>query len=116
MKNLVRMAFSAVILLGIATFLIPAPTSLAASPDGGKTVTVFCKPGWRGTAVGVYGGVGFEASCNNGRGQQRLTGTVGTTYSIRMGVESSTVGVDCFFSGDAAQVNEACAEVRLSIR
>jgi hypothetical protein len=32
-----------------------------------------------------------------------------------MGVESSSVGVDCAFSGDSATVSENCAVVQLRI-
>ena len=80
-----------------------------------KFVWMTCRPGWRGSAGGVYGGEGFFVSCNRGRGLARLTGAVGTTYSIRMGVESPSTGLDCFFSGDSATVNESCGAVPLTI-
>lgn len=75
-----------------------------------------CKPGWRGSVGGQYGGVSFTLGCDNGRASTVLNGTVGTTYSARMGVESDTAAYDCFFSGDAVVVQESCADVRLSIR
>ena len=65
--------------------------------------------------MGQYGGVGFEVSCRNGRGHERLTGAAGTGYSVRVGVEGS-IGADCFYSGDAATVDETCAAVRLTVR
>jgi hypothetical protein len=89
----------------------------AARPDSSsKRVVIACKPGWRGGAGGTYGGVPFDVSCDNGRGHVTLDGTVGTAYSVRMGVESSSTGADCFFSGDSPTVSETCVEVRLTIR
>jgi hypothetical protein len=100
--------------LAVLTLLPPAPpTEAAAVPS--KTAVLACQPGWRGTAVGQYGGVAFEVSCRNGRGHERLTGMTGTAYSIRVGVEGS-VAADCFYSGDAEAISESCAEVTLSIR
>jgi len=99
--------------------VIPAAVIVlaAAAPTRSvKTATLVCKPGWRGQAVGQYGGVGFAVSCNNGRGTERIAGTAGSAYAVRMGVESDAVGVDCAFSGDAPTVHETCAEVRLTIR
>ena len=89
----------------------------AARPERSvKRVVIACKPGWRGGAGGTYGNVPFDVNCSNGRGQTMIDGTVGTAYSIRMGVESSSTGADCFFSGDSPTVNVTCVEVSLSIR
>ena len=88
----------------------------AAPPDGSKKVQIACKPGWRGGAGGSYGGVPFSISCDNGRSTQMLSGTVGTAYSFRMGVENASGAFDCFFSGDSRNVSETCVEVRLTIR
>lgn len=86
-------------------------------PDGStKSAAVACKAGWRGTAVGEYGGVGFSVSCNNDKVETVLTGVEGTAYSIRMGAENLMTGVDCFFSGDARRVRESCGNVTLTIR
>src|SRR5262245_42150106 len=74
-----------------------------------KVVTLDCNHDWRASAVGQYGGVGFALSCFNGRSRQRLDGTTGTAYSVRIGAENDQVGLDCFFSGDSATVNEMCA-------
>lgn len=92
-----------------------AAVIFAGKPANVKTVTLTCSPGWRASAGGQYGGVGFTIDCQNGRGTRRLVGTTGTTYSVRMGVESDAVGGDCFYSGDAQAVNETCLQVRLSI-
>jgi len=81
-----------------------------------KTATLACTPGWRGQAVGQYGGVGFSVACNNGRGTDRIVGPVGTAYAMRMGVESDTGAADCAFSGDSPTVDVSCAQVRLTIR
>ena len=115
MKTLVRLTLALSLAAGAAALWLPAPDAVAAPPDV-KTVILDCDKGWRGSAVGTYGGVSFGVSCNNGRGQQRLTGTVGTAYSARVGAESDAVAVDCAFSGDANAVNETCAGVRLQIR
>ena len=109
------------VLLGLAVafgagLMTLTADSEAAPPDRAKKVQLVCKPGWRGTAVGEYGGVGFGLSCDNGRATTRLTGTVGTAYSVRMGVESQSSAFDCFFTGDSRIVNETCADVRLTIR
>ena len=113
---MVRMLVLSAVVVGGVALLATMSTADAAPPSGEtKVVTILCQPGWRGTAVGAYGGVSFGVSCNNGRGNERIRGVVGTAYSIRMGVESSSVGVDCAFSGDSATVSEACAEVALRI-
>lgn len=88
-----------------------------ARPTDVKTVTLICQPGWNAGAGGQYGGVGFDVHCDNGRGTARLRGVTGTTYSVRMGVESDTIAADCAFTGDAATVSETCAGVvQLSIQ
>jgi len=74
-----------------------------------KVVTLDCNHDWRASAVGQYGGVGFALSCFNGRSRQRLDGVSGTLYSVRIGAENDEVGLDCFFNGDSAVVNEMCA-------
>ena len=99
----------------IALLAVALPVLVAAAPAV-KTATLQCTPGWRGQAVGQYGGVGFSVGCNNGRGNERILGSVGTAWSLRMGVESDAVGVDCAQSGDSATVDFSCAEVRLTIR
>lgn len=93
-----------------AAALISAPSSNveAAPPDGVKTVTLICERGVRASAQGLYGGVGFSVDCNNGRGHDRLTGVSGTTYSTRIGAETSSTGIDCFFTGDAETVSVSC--------
>lgn len=93
-------------------------SGLQAAPPArsSKRVVLDCGHGWRAGAGGSFGGVPFDLTCNNGRAQAILEGTVGTAYSIRVGVESSSVGADCFFSGDSATVSESCVDVRLSIR
>ncbi len=100
----------------LAVVLGAAFLAQAAPPDGSKKIQIACKPGWRAGAGGSYGGVPFSVSCDNGRSTQMLDGTVGTAYSVRMGVESESTGYDCVFSGDSATVNETCVEVRLTIR
>lgn len=117
-----RYAFVGVVGLAMVVGLAALGSTLQAAPGGNrpdrstKTAQIACRPGWRGSSGGVYGGVGFSVSCNNGKGQTHLTGVTGTAYSVRMGVESLTGAVDCFFTGDAANVRESCAEVTLTIR
>jgi hypothetical protein len=94
-----------------------AAVIFAGRPTDVKTVTLICQPGWHAGAGGQYGGVAFDVSCNNGRGNVRLRGVSGTTYSVRMGVESDSTAADCAFSGDAAVVSQTCAGVvQLSIQ
>jgi len=108
---------AAVLAGGLA--LVPAP---AAAPGGtpgprtGKVVELVCRPGWRASAAGNYGGVGFGLACNNGRARVSIEESGLTSYSVRIGVESDSAGFDCFFTGDAQTVNETCAEVMLRIR
>jgi hypothetical protein len=97
-----------------AVLAVAALATRAAAPDT-KTIVLECQPGWRATAVGQYGGVGFEVSCRNGRGHERLVGAVGTTYSVRVGVEGD-VAADCFYPGDSPTVDVSCAVVRLTVR
>jgi hypothetical protein len=101
----------------LALVLLAFPLLAAAPPRSVKTATLQCMPGWRGQAVGVYGGVGFSVACNNGRGNERILGTAGTAWSFRMGIESDAVGADCAQSGDSATVDFTCAgAVQLTIR
>lgn len=117
MKIVVRTVILA-LAAALAVLLLAPPTAVQAVPPdpSTKTVQVDCRNGWSGGAVGQYGGVSFGVACNNGRGKVRLQGTSGTAYSIRMGAESDTVALDCFFTGDSANVNESCGEVRLTVR
>lgn len=87
----------------------------AASPRDTRKVTIICKPGWRGGAVGRYGDQDFAVSCENGRAVQHLRGVTSTAYSARMGVESDELAADCFFTGDEQAVAESCVQVRLHI-
>jgi hypothetical protein len=81
-----------------------------------KIVELDCKNGYRGSAGGAYGGVPFSISCNYDRQSIEIGGVSGTDYSVRMGVETFTTAFDCFFSGSAGQVREACAKVTLIVR
>ena len=101
----------------ILAFAVPVePAPVGGGPGATKIVELICKPGWRAGAGGQYGGVPFDVTCNNGRGRARVTGFSGSTYTVRMGVEGSSIALDCFFSGDSATVNETCGVVGLSIR
>ena len=100
-----------------AVALLPAAAPQAAPRDKTtKIVKLTCKNGWRGTALGEYGGVPLSISCNYDRATTTLSGTAGTAYVIRVGVETFGGAVDCFFPGDSPRVNESCGGVRLSIR
>jgi hypothetical protein len=105
-------------IVALALGSLALTTGLQAAPPirSSKRVVIDCQHGWRGGAGGSYGGVAFDVNCNNGRAQAVLDETVGTAYSIRMGVESASVGADCFYSGDAANVSVSCIDVRLTIR
>lgn len=117
MSNLSRTMLVAGAVLVAGGFFVTALRSEAAPPDrDSKFVQIACKPGWRGSAAGQYGGVSFGVACDNGRGTTRIDGVVGTSYSVRMGVENATGAFDCFFTGDAQVVNESCVDVRLMIR
>lgn len=111
-------AVAASIVIGL-TALVP---SLPAAPGGNpgppstRIVELLCRPGWRASAAGSYGGVGFGIACDNGRARVTIEDTGLTDYSVRVGVESDTTAFDCFFSGDSNVVNESCADVRLRIR
>jgi hypothetical protein len=108
---------AAVVVAGLLATSLP-DLQAAAPPDGSqKTAILDCGHGWRGSAQGQYGGAGFTLSCQSGRDRQRLDGVAGTTYSVRMGAESESTALDCFFTGDAASVNETCGGVvRISVR
>ena len=109
-----RFLISAATAAALVTILPQAPPQ--AAPQGTKTVVLQCTNGWLATAGGQYGGVFFQLSCRNGKSQARLSDTDGTAYTIRTGVESSSIGADCFHSGEAETVSETCADVRISIR
>lgn len=111
MKTVTRTVLVALTLTiaNLGVLQLGAPSSQAAPDPTTRTVTLICSKGWRGSAVGDYGGVSFGVSCNNGRGRERLTGVSSTAYSVRMGAESDAIAVDCFFTWDAPTVNESCA-------
>lgn len=88
----------------------------APTPKTTKVVTMTCPNGWRGSGGGSYGGVPFSLGCNYDRQSVVIEDTVGTAYTIRMGAETFSGAFDCFFSGDDANVREACVEVKVSIR
>lgn len=100
----------------LALVLLAFPLLAAAPPRSVKTATLQCMPGWRGQAVGQYGGVGFSVQCNNGRGNDRIVDPAGTAWAVRIGVESDSIGADCAQQGDSETVDLTCAEVRLTIR
>ena len=112
--RIARTLMTATAAAAVVTILPQAPPLAAPAPS--VTVVLQCGNGWQGTAVGQYGGVGFGVSCRNGKAQQRLTGMTGSAYTVRTGVQSSSIGADCAWSGDAASVNESCLDVRFSIR
>ena len=109
---------AASVALGVVALLpgLQAAPGGTAGPPVSKTVELKCRPGWRASAAGSYGGVSFGLACNNGRARVSIEEPGGTNYSVRVGVESETTAFDCFFSGDSAVVNESCADVMLLIR
>ena len=107
---------STIVALAVGALALTSGPQAAPPARNSKRVVIDCTQGWRAGAGGTYGGVPFDVGCNNGRGQTTIAGTVGTAYSIRMGVESSSIGADCAFSGDSATVSESCIDVHLSIR
>jgi len=117
MKTIQKLVLgSTIVALGVGGLALTSGAQAAPAARTSKRVVLECTHGWRAGAGGSYGGVAFDVTCNNGRGQAILEGAVGTAYSVRVGVESASIGADCFFSGDSAIVSETCAEVRLSIR
>ena len=112
-KALFAAGTSAVIAAGIVAY-----TDASAAPRVRltKRVTISCQPGWRGSAVGTYGGVLFGVSCQNGKGNTTISGVNGIDYSVRMGVESDSIGADCVFQGSSPVVHETCIAVSLTIR
>ena len=108
------------IAIGATILAFAVPVEPAPVPGAGrgstKVVELICRPGWRAGAGGQYGGVPFDVTCRNGRGRARLTGFSGSAYTVRMGVEGEATALDCFFSGDAATVDQSCGVVGLSIR
>lgn len=101
----------------IAAGAVALSTRTEAAPTKtSKTVTIACRNGWRGSAGGSYGGVSFGVDCATDRSTTDIEGVDGTAYSIRMGAENFAQGaVDCFFSGDDANVAVSCGEVRITI-
>lgn len=118
MKRPVRILSGTLALAALAAgaLAISAPIEAAPPDSGKKQVQLACKPGWRGSVAGQYGGVSFGLACDNGRSTAILDGTVGTAWSARIGVESETGAYDCFLSGDSAVVQERCVDVRISIK
>jgi hypothetical protein len=116
MRSPVRLLAAASVLtvaaLGTAQWL----TSEAAPVKTTKIVELDCKNGYRGSAGGTYGGVSFSVACNYDRQSTVIEGVDGTDYSARMGVETLSTAYDCFFSGSAVQVREACTKVTLIVR
>ena len=112
-KALFATATTAVIAAGIVAF-----TGAQAAPKVRltKRATIACQPGWRGSAVGTYGGVIFGVSCQNGKGNTTINGVSGIDYSVRVGVESDSIAADCLFQGSSPTVHETCVAVTLTIR
>jgi hypothetical protein len=111
--RLVIVGFVSVLTLAAATLVADAAGPIT-RPDI-KTVTLDCSPGWRAGAGGSYGGVPFDVTCKNGRGNARLTGVSGSDYTVRMGVEGD-VAADCAYSGTEPTLDVTCVAVRLTIR
>jgi hypothetical protein len=109
---------TALLALSLGTVAVLTGPQAAPNPHQirGKRVVLDCARGFRASAGGAYGGVSFNVFCENGRGHAILNGTVGTAYTIRMGVENDSIGADCFFTGDSPLVNESCVGNRITIR
>ena len=109
-----RLLGAAVIASG---WLAAGRQALQAAPPVRKIAILECSPGWRGSAQGQYGGVGFALFCQNGRDRQKIEGFTGTAYSGRMGAESESTGIDCLLAGDASTFSQTCGEgVRISVQ
>ena len=93
MKRLSKILFAAAIVAVVGGGILAAPKVRTS-----KRVTINCEHGWRGSAVGSYGGVLFGVSCQNGNGNTTLPATNGTAYSFRVGVESDAIAADCVFT------------------
>jgi len=110
---------TAALLVSVALLLsVPAPQAAPGGipgPPTTHTVELNCQPGWRASAAGQYGGVAFGIACNNGKARVQIEDTGATDYSVRIGVESDTVAVDCFYSGDSATVSESCFSVMFRV-
>ena len=115
MKPQIRFALVGTLIVA-AMLLISFDAPAVPPEDTSKKIQLICKPGWNGGAVGEYGGVTFGLACQNGRATTMIDNTVGTAYTIRMGVENESAAFDCLFTGDAQNVNETCVEVRITIR
>ena len=115
-----RKAVVGTALLAFSLGTVAVLTAPQAAPNPhkikGKRVVLDCARGFRASAGGTYGGVSFQVFCENGRDNLVLNGTVGTAYTIRMGVENDSIGADCFFPGDSPIVNESCVGNRITIR
>ena len=117
MKTMQKLVLgSAIVGVAFSVFALTTGAQAARRLRSGKRVVIDCGPGWRAGAGGSYGGVSFDVGCFNGKGQATIDGPVGTAFSIRMGVESSSVGADCAFNGDSPSVSVSCAGVGLSIQ
>ena len=116
MKSSIRvfaiLSIAAVVALGTAQWF----DTQAAPEKTTKIVEMICKNGYHGSGGGVYGGVSFSIACDYDRQQVVIEGVSGTDYSVRMGVETLSGAVDCFFTGSAAQVRESCTEVKFNVR
>ena len=117
MKLFTRIAVLAALVFGLAAFLVPAPSVEAApAPKTTKVATLDCPNGYRASGGGTYGGVSFSLACAWGKDSVTLEGVEGEQYGFRMGTQSLTGSVDCFFSGDEARVNESCGAFKFTIR
>lgn len=116
MKRFTR-PFAVVTIVLVAVVGVAALFGTEAAPDRSTvSIEMWCKNGWKGSGGGVYGGVPFSISCAFDRQSVTIEGVSGNDYSVRMGAESFSQGVDCFFSGSADQVRESCAEVKFVVR
>lgn len=118
MKRSIRAFTVAAVGAALAAGFLAIGTPTLADPPArvSKTVEMTCKNGYRGSAGGQYGGVPFSIACNYDRQAVVIDGVDGTVYSIRMGVETFSGAVDCFFSGDSPRVQESCTEVKITVR
>src|SRR5512138_365485 len=104
MKVFTRIAVLSALALGAAALLVPAPKVEAApAAKTTKVATLDCPNGYRASGGGTYGGVSFSLACAFDKQSVTLEGVEGTEYGFRMGTQSLSGAVDCFFSGDEAR-------------
>ncbi len=85
------------------------PTSSQESALSNVTARITCLHGQTSSTSGVYGGVNFSVGCRSGKtGSTTIVNPADATWSMRVGVETTSGAFDCAFDSTTWTLPVSC--------